>query len=235
MTPPALGILGTGRQGSALAGLAVSAGLDVVLGNSRGPHTLAELVAELGPAARAVPAAEVAATAGIVVVAVPLHALPELPAAALAGRTVVDATNYYPGWNGPIAELDAGAVTSSRLVQRHLPGAAVVKAVNTIDSRRLRSRARPPGDPQRSALPVAGDRAPAVDRVVGLLDRLGYDAVVVGGLDESGCIEPGTPAYGAPYRGPEPSDVERATWFAETPGVAVSAATLRALVARAPR
>lgn len=234
MTPP-LGIIGAGRQGSALARLAVSAGLEVVLGNARGPATLAELVAELGPSARAAPVEEIATAAETVVVAAPLHALRQLPAAVLAGRVVLDATNYYRDWNGPIEELDAGTVTSSRLVQRHLAGSVVVKAFNTIDFRRLGRLARPAGNPQRSALPVAGDQDRALDRAVRLLDRLGYDAVVIGGLDASGCLEPGSPAYGTPYRGPEPATGDRSTWFAESPGVPVPVARLRALVGEAGR
>lgn len=48
-----LGIIGAGHIGSQLARLAVKSGYDVVLANSRGPETLAPLVAELGPKARA--------------------------------------------------------------------------------------------------------------------------------------------------------------------------------------
>jgi predicted dinucleotide-binding enzyme len=225
-----LGIVGAGRLGSAIARLAVPAGLEVVLANSRGPETLAGLVGELGPTVRAATATEVAASADLVVLAVPLHTLPELPAAPLVGRTVIDTTNYYRDRNGPVAELDAGAAASSRLVQRRFVGASVVKALSTIDSVRLVRRARRAGDPERSALPVAGDDAGAVERVVDLLDRLGYDSVVVGGLDNSRCIEPGAPAYGAPYRGPQPADVDHGTWMAENPGVTVSATVLRALV-----
>jgi len=231
VTAGALGIIGTGRLGSAVARLAVSAGLNVLLANSRGPATLAGLVRELGHRARAATSAEVAATTATVVVAVPLHARRELPAAELAGRAVLDTMNYVRKWNGPIAELDVGAVASSTLVQRHLAGSAVVKALNTIDSRRLQLLARPAGDPERSALPVAGDHDGAVDHAVALLDRLGYDAVVVGGLADSRCIEPGTPAYGEPYRGPVPHGVDRVSWLVEAPGTPVPAAQLRELVA----
>ena len=48
-----LGLIGSGHIGSTLARLAVDAGLNVVLSNSRGPHTLSDLVDELGPQARA--------------------------------------------------------------------------------------------------------------------------------------------------------------------------------------
>ena len=56
-----LGLIGSGFIGGTLARLAVDAGLDVVLSNSRGPETLSDLVAELGPHARAATPAEAAA------------------------------------------------------------------------------------------------------------------------------------------------------------------------------
>ena len=49
-----LGLIGAGHIGSQLARLAVKNGYDVVVSNSRGPETLAELVNQLGPHARAV-------------------------------------------------------------------------------------------------------------------------------------------------------------------------------------
>ncbi len=48
-----LGIIGSGNIGTALARLAIAGGLRVVLSNSRGPETLAALVAELGEHATA--------------------------------------------------------------------------------------------------------------------------------------------------------------------------------------
>src|SRR5215207_4956984 len=103
-----LGLIGSGMIGSALARLAVAAGLDVVLSNSRGPETLTDLVTELGARARAATPTEAAEAGDLVVATIPLHAHAQLPAAALAGRTVVDTMNYYPQRDGRIAELDSG-------------------------------------------------------------------------------------------------------------------------------
>ncbi len=145
MTTQALGLIGSGNIGSALARLAVTAGLDVVLSNSRGPQTLSDLVAELGGHARAATPAEAAQAGDLVVATVPMNAYDQLPAAALAGKTVIDTMNYYPDRDGHIAELDAGELTSSALVQRHLAGSQVVKAFNSIDFRRPFTLARPAG------------------------------------------------------------------------------------------
>jgi hypothetical protein len=128
----------------------------VVLSNSRGPETLAALVAELGPHARAATPAEAAAAGDVVVVTVPLHAYRAVPGP-LAGKVVIDTNNYYPGRDGSIAELDDGSTTSSELLAAHLPDSHVVKAFNNIRSADLLALARPAGRADRSALPVAGD------------------------------------------------------------------------------
>ena len=53
-----LGIIGAGHIGSQVARVAVANGYDVVIANSRGPETLAGLVAELGDRATAATAAD---------------------------------------------------------------------------------------------------------------------------------------------------------------------------------
>ncbi len=227
-----LGLIGAGHIGGTVARLAVAAGIDVVVANSRGPQTLAGLVGELGKRASAGTAAEAAQAGDLIVVSVPLHACGQLPAA-LAGRTVVDTCNYYPDRDGHIAELDSGAVTSSERLARLLPGASVVKAFNNIDFVHLGTLARPSGAPDRSALPVAADDPRARDRVTALLDALGYDAVDIGPLAESWRSQPGTPVYVQPYMSPAPDGMtqqERGAWFMSSPGTPVPAAEVRQLV-----
>jgi predicted dinucleotide-binding enzyme len=224
MTTQTLGLIGSGMIGSALARLAVAAGLDVIVSNSRGPESLAELVGELGERARAATPAEAAREADLVVATIPLAAYRQLPAQDLAGKTVIDTMNYYPDRDGHIADLDAGTVTSSTLVQRHLPGARVVKAFNNIDFRRLFVLARPSDAPDRSALPIAGDSPEAKAEAVRLLDALGYDAVDIGTLADSWRSQPGTPVYVQPYLPARPaglSEDEGKRWFFDNPGVTV--------------
>jgi 8-hydroxy-5-deazaflavin:NADPH oxidoreductase len=102
-----VGFIGSGQLGSAIARLAIEAGHQVVLSNSRGPETLADTAAELGPRASAATSGEAAAAGDIVVVTVPVKAFPDLPAAALAGKTVIDTCNYGPERDGHIPELDS--------------------------------------------------------------------------------------------------------------------------------
>src|SRR6478735_5047095 len=140
-----IGLIGSGHIGSTVARLAVAAGHDVVLSNSRGPETLADLVAELGDRARAATAAEAAEAGDIVVVTVPFKAYREVPVEPLRGKTVIDTNNYYPDRDGHIAELDDESTTTSELLQAHLPKSRVVKVFNNIYFEFLAVLNRPAG------------------------------------------------------------------------------------------
>jgi len=194
-----IGLIGSGHIGGTVARLAVATGYDVVLSNSRGPETLTELVAELGPRARAGTPAEAAAAGDLVVVTIPLRAYRSVPVEPLAGRIVIDTNNYYPERDGRFPELDEGSTTSSELLQRHLPTARVVKGFNNIFFRHLGELARPSGAADRTALPIAGDEAQAKAAVTEFFDAIGYDTVDAGPLAEGWRFQPGTPAYGTPY------------------------------------
>lgn len=192
-----IGIIGSGNIGGTSAALLARAGHEVVIANRRGPDSLAELVASIGPGARA-GTVDDAAAADVVLVAIPLGARDTLPSTAFDGRVVVDAMNYYPARDGGVPELDAGTSGSSELVAAGLPGARVVKALNTIWSERLRTEGRPAGDPSRLAVPIAGDDPTAKAVVTGLLDEMGFDAVDAGSLRDGRRQQPGTPVYNAP-------------------------------------
>jgi predicted dinucleotide-binding enzyme len=194
-----IGLIGAGHIGSTVARLAVDAGHDVVLSNSRGPDTLADLVEELGPHARAATPPEAAAAGDIVVVTIPLKAYRDVPVEPLRGKVVIDTNNYYPQRDGQIAQLDDGSTTSSELLQAHLPDSHVVKVFNNIHFSHLGSLQRPAGHPERAALAIAGDDLTAKQAVTQLLDSLGYDAYDVGPLGEGWRFQPDTPAYGRPY------------------------------------
>lgn len=192
-----IGFIGSGNIGSQVARAAIATGHEVVMSNSRDPETLAALVAELGPHARATTAGGAAEAGDFVVVSIPVKAVGDVPASPLAGKIVVDTNNYYPQRDGRIAELDAGRITVSGLLQRHLPGSHVVKAFNHIRSAEITSDASPSGTPGRRALAIAGDDAESRALVTDFIDGIGFDVVDLGPLSESWRIEAGTPGYGA--------------------------------------
>ncbi|WP_313546264.1 NADPH-dependent F420 reductase [Leifsonia aquatica] len=190
-----IGLIGSGHIGSQLARLAVAHGYSVVLSNSRGPETLSDLVAELGPQARAATPAEAAAAGDLVVVTVPLAAEATLPVAELAGKIVIDTDNYYPQRDGNIPELDDESTTVAERLQAVLPTSKVVKAFNHIGAAALTTEGQAAGTPGRRALVVAGDDAEARDRVAALIDQFGFDAVDIGPLAEGWRIQRDTPGY----------------------------------------
>ena len=197
---PTMGLIGAGNIGGQLARLAVSRGYGVVISNSRGPETLAALVAELGGAhARAATVVEAAKAGDIVVVTIPLKHYRTVPVEPLAGKVVIDTMNYYPQRDGQIAELDNESTTTSELLQAHLPTSKVVKAFNHIYAAQLTTDGRPAGTKDRRALVIAGDDPEAKATVTRLLDEFGFDVVDAGPLKEGWRIQRDTPGYG-PHR-----------------------------------
>ncbi len=196
-----IGIIGAGHIGSALAMRLVSLGHSVFIANSRGPETLKDVAARTG--ATPVTAREAARHGDIIVVTIPLKNIPDLPKDLFAGVRadvpVIDTSNYYPLLrDGRIAELETGDLTESEWVQQHL-GRPVVKVFNNIYADHLQNKGLPAGTPGRISLPVAGDDAAAKQKVMQLVEELGFDAVDDGSLHESWRQQPGTPCYGADF------------------------------------
>ncbi|MFJ6541242.1 NADPH-dependent F420 reductase [Streptomyces sp. NPDC003656] len=193
-----IGIIGAGNIGGNLTRRLTALGHDVSVANSRGPETLKALAEETG--ATPVRAEEAANGAEVVVVTVPLKAVPDLPAGLLdgaaEGAAVIDTNNYYPRErDGRIAGIEDEGITESRWTERHL-GRPVVKAFNGTYAQDILDRPRPAGDPDRLALPVAGDDEAAKAKVRALIDALGFDTVDAGGIDDSWRQQPATPVYG---------------------------------------
>jgi predicted dinucleotide-binding enzyme len=191
-----IGIIGAGNIGAALTRRFRDLGIDVSVANSRGPETLIDLARETG--AKAVTVSEAAHGKDAVVVTIPLKNVPDLPADLFADVpadvVVIDTGNYYPQQrDGCIAEIEAGT-TESRWTAERL-GRPVVKAFNNIMASHLHDLGKPKGE-GRIALPVAGDDARAKALVMDLIDRLGFDPVDAGTIDESWRQQPGTPVYG---------------------------------------
>lgn len=191
-----IGIIGSGNIGGTLARLFAAQGHDVVVSNSRGPETLADLVSEIGGSARAATAAEAAEAGEVVVVSVPFLAVDAVPVEPLAGKVVIDTNNYYWERDGHVADIDEGRTTPSEVLQAHLPTSSVVKLFNAIRADHLLTQGTAPGTDGRRALPFAGDDPAAKATVAALADEIGYDVVDVGPLAEGWRFDRDQPAYG---------------------------------------
>jgi predicted dinucleotide-binding enzyme len=224
-----LGLIGSGRIGSTLARLAVDAGLDVVLSNSRGPETLSDLVAGLGPQARAATPEQAAAAGDWVVVTIPVGAICAVPREPLVGKTVIDTGNYFAPRDGTIPELESQELTDSELLQRHLAEAHVVKAFNNIHFVHLAALPRPVEAADRTTLPIAGNDSRAKKHAAKLLSLLGYDSLDMGSLTESWRSQVGTPVFCAPYA------VTKDDQFWTQPAAPASATEVRTALAAARR
>jgi len=190
-----IGVIGAGEVGSQLARAVIAHGYQVVIANSRGPETLAGLVAELGPAARAADAAQAAAAGDVAVLAFPYHPAHALPVAELAGKIVLDTNNYMVWRDGHLPDIDSGRVTEHELRQQQLPTSRLAKAFTHVQAPNLFRLARPAGAPDRLALSVSSNHPDAVAFVTRLYDQIGYDTVDNSPLRESWRTTPGTPAW----------------------------------------
>ena len=190
-----IGIIGSGHVGSSLAKAAIAHGYDVVLSNSQGPESLAGLVNDLGPHARATTPTEAAAAGDFAIVAIPITTIDQVPAEPLAGKVVIATINYFPGQLGHIAEIDNATTTAPGLLQAHLPTSKVVRAFSMINAVEMSGDGHPEGDPRRRALALAGDDPVAKELVAGLYNEFGFDAVDIGDLAESWRVDAGQPAF----------------------------------------
>ena len=192
-----IGIIGAGFIGRAVAKAATRAGHEVMVSNTRGPRSLFSLVNTIGCKGGTV--LEAADFGDIVLVAIPLYAYDTIPVQPLAGKTVLDAGNYYPARDGEIPELDRHETTTSEILARHLPASQVVKAFNAIVADDIERDGRPGGTAGRRALPIAGDDAAAKQTATELIDAIGYDVVDAGALSEGWRFEEGTIVYCVPH------------------------------------
>jgi predicted dinucleotide-binding enzyme len=195
------------RRGAALARRFTKAGHTVTIANSRGPESLTELAQEIK--ATPVSLLDVVKDVDLLVVAVPMKNIPDLPKNVLdclsESAIVVDTCNYYPSIRDGVIEAIEKGLTQSEWVAHQL-GRPVVKAFNNILKERLIDGRQPKGQNGRIALPVAGDDSAAKETIIKLMDTLGFDGLDAGSLQDSWRQQPGTLCYCTDLRKPALSE-----------------------------
>jgi 8-hydroxy-5-deazaflavin:NADPH oxidoreductase len=196
--PLKIGMVGSGREGSALGKLFIKAGHPVMF-SSRNPENLKDLAAGLGPLAQVGTVEQAIAFGDVVAIVIPYTAVEQIGKAhadALAKKVLVlDVSNPIPRRDGEdfVKRVNdqggAGLVTA-----KWLPGSHIVRAFNAIGSGRLLEIAHRPGE--MVGVPIAGDDAKAIAVAQSLIREIGFEPVLVGGLAMGKHLVPGTPLAG---------------------------------------
>jgi predicted dinucleotide-binding enzyme len=200
MQLPRIAVLGAGHVGPVIARVAVEAGYDVTIATSREPERIALIAEVLAPGAEPRWAADAVDEADVVVLAIPAHRFAGFVPALVAGKLVVDAMNYWPPVDGVRELFEDPRYGSSEIVQQRLERSTVVKALNHIGYEDLDDDRRPARSPDRRAIGVAGDDPGAAHAVAEVVERIGYDSVLLDGLIAGRLLEPGGPVFGASLR-----------------------------------
>ncbi|WP_348648042.1 MULTISPECIES: NAD(P)-binding domain-containing protein [Pseudomonas] len=197
-----IGIIGAGNIGATLARKLAACGHEVKLANSKSPHTLQDLANEIG--VHAVIKEDAVSDVDVVILSIPFAKYPDLrqTLSNLPKRVVViDTSNYYPGRDGAIKEVDDGKLESVWVSEQI--GRPVVKAWNAVLAATLADHGQPVGSPSRIALPVAGDDINAEAIAQDLVEDTGFTALAAGSLEHSWRQQPGTPGYCTELKLPE--------------------------------
>lgn len=197
MAIKSIGILGAGKVGIVLAQLALRAGYAVSVAGSGDPSKIALTVKVLAPGAIADTAANVARSADIVILAVPLSKYRSIPKDELKGKLVIDAMNYWWEVDGAPDTLIAPGMSSSETIQAFLPDSRIVKAFSHMGYHNLHDEAKPAHAPGRKAIAIAGNDAADIAIVSEIVNKLGFDPVAAGVLAAGVHLEPGSNAFGA--------------------------------------
>jgi hypothetical protein len=189
-----IGIIGSGRVGSALGSVWAKAGHQVMF-SSRNIDNDKALAAKVGANARAGTPREAAAFGEVLLVSVPYGAMPDVGkdlGDLLKGKVVIDTSNPFPGRDGDIAkwarEKGAGLATAELL-----RGARIVRAFNAVGYSRMAQAHEQPG---KIGMPIAGDDAQAIAVASDLIRDIGYEPVPIGGLAMGKHLIPGSPLAG---------------------------------------
>nr|WP_256357130.1 NAD(P)-binding domain-containing protein [Pseudomonas sp. PDM26] len=189
-----IGIIGAGNIGATLARKLAACGHEIKLANSKEPQSIQNLANEIG--VHAVTKEDAVSEVDVVILSIPFAKYPDLKQTLsnVPEKTVViDTSNYYPGRDGVIKEVDDGKPESVWVSEQI--GHPVIKAWNAVLAATLADKGQPARSSERIALPVAGDDINAETIAQDLVEDTGFIALAAGNLEDSWRQQPGTPAY----------------------------------------
>ena len=196
MSKPVIGILGAGKLGTVLAARGTAAGYRILIAGSGAPETIRAHLTATVPGVDVDTKETVTQRSDVVILAIPIGALDNIPFEALRGKVVIDAMNHWLEADGPREDLNDPTTSTSEIVQARLPDSHVVKAFNHMGYHDVDELWAEPGDPQRNAIAIAGDDEAAVGVVDRIVDDFGFDPLHIGPLSEGVKLEPNTVAFG---------------------------------------
>lgn len=190
-----LGIVGAGKLGIAMAKTAVTGGQEVWMTSRNVGNT--RLIAEvMAPGVKVGTLSELVANADVIVLAVPIHSFRDLPSDAFDGKVLIDAMNYWEPVDGPIGRYGVASAETSILVRGHFSKARLVKGFNQLGYHDVEDGPRPKEAKDRLGVAVAGDDVEAKQTAMAIVDKLGFDPVDGGTLDDGTRLGPGGLAFG---------------------------------------
>jgi predicted dinucleotide-binding enzyme len=196
-----VGFIGAGNVTRTIGRHLLTAGHTIVVSNSRGPETLADFVADLGPGAIA-GTKQQAAECEVVILAAHWVKVPEaLNGVDWRGRILVDATNAHMD---PVPDISLAGVTRSRaalngrtsseIVAEMAVGARLVKSISNMPMAWIQDFST---NKPRTVIFTSGDDVEAKQLVIKLVNSTGLVAIDLGSLAIGGAMhEVGAPLSG---------------------------------------
>jgi predicted dinucleotide-binding enzyme len=196
-----IGFIGAGNVTRTFGRHLIVAGHTLVVSNSRGPETLADFVADLGPGAIA-GTKQQAVECDVVILATNWVRVPDaLKGIDWRGRILIDATNAH---GDPVPDISLAGVTRSRaalkgrtaseMVAEMAAGARLVKSISNIPMAWIQDFS--PNKPH-TVIFTSGDDIEAKQLVIELINSTGFVAIDLGSLVIGGAMhEVGAPLSG---------------------------------------
>ena len=196
-----VGFIGAGNVTRTIGRHLLTAGHTIVVSNSRGPETIADFVADLGPGAIA-GTKQQAAECDVVILAAHWVKVPEaLKGVDWRGRILIDATNAHMD---PVPDISLAGVTRSRaalngrtsseIVAEMAVGARLVKSISNMPMAWIQDFSR---NKPRTVIFTSGDDMEAKQLVIELVNSTGLVAIDLGSLAIGGAMhEVGAPLSG---------------------------------------